>query len=90
MRARILSIIAENEPISITKLSKLAGISTGTTTYRYVQELKDRKLIILKKENKKRGKPTMLSITNKANPLNIKAIESMNKVSKIWEKLKGK
>ena len=68
-RALILSTIKDNEPISISNLAKKINSSAGTTIYRYLEELEEYGLIKMKKENKKRGKPTMLSTTDKAKPL---------------------
>jgi len=89
MRGLILSAIAENEPISVTDLSKKLNISMGTTIYRYLEELKQRGLITMKQEKNKRGKPTMLSTTSKAKPFKfksmdntIKALDKFNKFMK--------
>lgn len=89
IRGKILSAIAENQPISVTKLSEIVGISKGTTIYRYLNELETRGLIKIKGENKKRGKPKQIFITEKAKPYKfeninktIKSLEKMNKLFK--------
>lgn len=78
-RGKILSIIKEKQPISITDLSKELKLAGGTTIHRYVEELKQRGLITAHKENKKRGKPTMLSVTNKADPMPYAMVKALEK-----------
>lgn len=68
-RAIILSIIKEKQPISITKLAEAVGISSGNTIYRYLRELEKAGLIVIEKQPKKRGQPSMVSATDKAVPL---------------------
>lgn len=75
-RALILSTISENEPLSISQLTKLLEMSGGTTIYRYLAELEHRRLI----EIKKKGKSQIITTTNRAIPVkseNLKKIIEM-------------
>jgi predicted ArsR family transcriptional regulator len=68
-RGEILRTICDNSPISVIELSRRVKISAGTTIYRYLKELEDRGLITMYKDSKKkRGNPTMIKATDKANP----------------------
>jgi len=86
MRGYILALIKENQPITVTELSKKLNISTGTSIYRYLKELEERKLIVMKKESgsekMKRGNPTYLQITSKAKPFKVKEFETYFKLRK--------
>lgn len=68
-RARILSIIAEKGPLSISDLARLSETSMGTTIHRYIEELESKGLIESFTEKKKQGKPRMLRVTSKAAPI---------------------
>ena len=85
MRAKILSIIKEKKTITISELAKASGISTGTTIYRYLDELVDRKLITLERQLKKRGQPTIVRPTAKADALPLKMFETSDKLKSIFE-----
>lgn len=65
MRAHLLRIIKDNEPINGRELGKLAEISEGRTLFRYIQELERRGLIITKKQ----GQSRILKTTTKARAL---------------------
>ncbi len=84
-RGEILRVIKDNEPISITSLAKRVNLSTGNTIYRYIKELEEKGLINTSKDEKKRGQPTMLRVTDKARPL-IKSFFSMsNQIKDVFE-----
>lgn len=86
IRAKILSIIQENEPISISELAKKTGISTGNTIYRYIEELQERGLITIKKDTKKRGQPSFISTTSKAKPISSKLIQNIESLKEAFTK----
>lgn len=85
-RGRILAIIKKHQPISVTDTAKKANISTGSTIYRYLEELKSRGLITIEKQNKKRGRPVMLNTTPKAVPLDLRVFEAGNKLKSLFGK----
>lgn len=73
-RGWLLRIIFDNPNISITQLSKVSGVSRGTTIYRYLEELESKGLIemnktINEKTAKEKGQPTYLKATKKAKPM---------------------
>lgn len=88
-RAKVLSIIAHyekkhNKPISITEISKQSGIPKGTTLMRYIDELKDRKLITISERDKKiQGYPVFISTTKKADPVALQFWEWMEKAKDV-------
>lgn len=78
-RPYILSKIVEDGPLSITELSKMVGISRGTTIYRYLEELKQRGLITIDKKENETGQPSIIIATEKGKKgaLKSKDIEMM-------------
>lgn len=69
-RGWLLRIICDNPNITITQLSKMSGVSRGTTIYRYLEELESKGLITMTKADKKeKGQPTHLKATSKAKPM---------------------
>jgi predicted transcriptional regulator len=67
-RGEILQVIKDNEPIGVTALAKKVNLSAGTTIYRYLEELKSKKLIEMYSDKEKRGKPNIVKTTDKARP----------------------
>ena len=85
-RARILRIIHKS-PKTISQIEKEIGMGR-TTIYFHLNELKKRKLIIEKKETKKRGQPVFIT-TNKADPSSLQTISGIELMLKISDKMDG-
>ena len=62
----IIETVKKNQPINISKLAKKIGLSKGSSIYRYLRELENENIIIMKKEigKRKRGNPTFIYIKN--------------------------
>ena len=83
-RARILRIVCDS-PKTISEIQKKTGLGR-TTIYFHLDELKRRKLIIEKKETKKRGQPVFIT-PNKADPFSLKTLNAIESMLKIFEKI---
>lgn len=74
-RVKILSLIKEHGPLTLSELSKKLNVSRPTV-YLHVDTLEHKGLIIRKKDLKKKGAPVSIHLTSKANPIELSILES--------------
>jgi DNA-binding transcriptional ArsR family regulator len=86
-RAKILSLIKkEGRSLKISELASLMEVSRPTI-YAHLDTLEKRGLVILtktEKSSKIKGAPVFVSLTDKADPINL---EDLNKAHDTWNKL---
>lgn len=73
-RGKIVTLLKDN-PMTILELIKVSGIPRATL-YHHLEFLKRRDLIKMTKDQEKTGQPVTISLTPKAQPLNMAIIKA--------------
>ncbi len=77
-RAKILSVLKFNQPITIQELTEKSKLGR-TTVYHHLDILKKRKLISERQNKKEHGSPVYIT-TNKANPISLQILEMFENI----------